>query len=413
MNFEHSPEVRDIVARVQRFFEDEVLPYERAWQRQVVQGGAQPDFLGALQGKARAAGLWNLALPDLAEDEPGTRLSNLAFAPCAEIMGRLQWGSQVFNCHAPEAPNMITLQNAATPEQKRRWLAPLLEGRTRSCFAFTEPEVASSDATNLSMRMRRDGDHYVLSGRKWYITGGAHPDCSFAITVGCSHPEAERNARHTAVVVPMDSPGLRVVRDLRFMGWHDHVAPIAEMSFEEVRVPVENRLGEEGQGFRIAQVRLGPARIHHCMRMLGMAEVMVSLMMARVRERSAFGRSLSGYDTVQGWVAQSRMEIEQARLLVYRAAWKIDTGSFAAAWPDVSMAKLSVPATVQRVADRAIQVFGAMGGSDDGPMHYAHTYARLMRIGDGPDEVHQRQLFKQEATPDWRIAESPYLCAAR
>jgi len=391
----------ELQAAVAAFFEAEILPRHRDWTRHVVQDRRPAPFMAALQDKARAAGLWNLALPG--------RLSNRAFAPLAEIMGRLPWAPEVFNCQAPDVPNMIMLQHAATAGQKERWLKPLLEGRVRSAFGMTEPDVASSDATNIATTLRREGTEWVIDGRKWYITGAAHPACAFVIVVGVSRPEAARTARHSCVIVPMPAPGLRIVRELRFMGWDDKIAPIAELEFSNVRVPAENLLGEEGQGFAAAQVRLGPARLHHCMRAIGTCEVLVELMMARAAERTAFGRSLIDYDATQQAIARSRIEIEQARLLVLRTAERLDRDGHEAAWRDVSMAKVAVPEMAQRVADRAVQIFGAMGGSDDTPIHHAWAMARLLRIADGPDEVHLRQVFRQEPAARWSVAQSPYV----
>jgi acyl-CoA dehydrogenase len=386
---------------VQSFFDSEILPRHRDWMRHVVGSRSPAPFMAELQHRARAEGLWNLALPD--------RLSNAAFAPLAEIMGRLPWASEVFNCQAPDVPNMIMLQHAATPAQKSRWLEPLLEGRIRSAFGMTEPDVASSDATNIATTLRREGDAWVIDGRKWYITGAAHPACAFVIVVGVSRPEAARTGRHSCVIVPMDAPGLTVVRELRFLGWEDRIAPIAELDFRDVRVPIDNLLGAEGEGFSAAQVRLGPARLHHCMRTIGNCEVLVELMMARAVERRAFGRTLSEYDATQQAIARSRIEIEQARLLVMRTAERLDSEGHHAAWRDVSMAKVAVPEMAQRVADRALQIFGAMGGSDDAPIHHAFAMARLLRIADGPDEVHLRQVFRQETAPRWSVADSPYM----
>jgi len=417
MDFDLSPRSEQWRKKLQAFFDAEVLPCHRAWLEHVAANTQTPPFMADLQQKARAAGLWNLGLPELAADEPGTRLSNLDYAPSAEIMGRLFWAPEVFNCQAPDVPNMIALQNCATPEQKARWLQPLLEAKTRSAFGMTEPDVASSDATNIATKMVRDGDDYVINGRKWFITGAAHPQCSFLIVMGVTNPDAERTSRHSCIIVPMDTPGVRLVRRLRWMGCEDHVAPIGELTFENVRVPAENLLGAEGEGFRVAQVRLGPARIHHCMRSIGLCELLIELMMVRSSERSAFGRTVIQYDTVQRWIAESRVELEQARLLACRCAWLLDQTSHHGAssamknWRDVSLIKVAVPAMLQRIADRAMQVFGAMGGSDDTPIHQALAWGRLLRIGDGPDEVHLRQIFRMEPMPPWSIANSPYLAA--
>ena len=256
MDFEPSARSEQWRRKLQSFFDSEVLPRHRAWLEHTAKREAVP-FMGELQQKARAAGLWNLGLPELADDEPGTRLSNLEYAPSAEIMGRLFWASEVFNCQAPDVPNMIALQNCATPDQKHRWLRPLLEAGTRSAFGMTEPDVASSDATNIATTIRRDGDDYVINGRKWFITGAAHPRCSFLIVMGVTDAGADRTSRHSCVIVPMDAPGVRLVRPLRWMGCEDHTAPIGELTFDNVRVPRENLLGREGEGFKVAQVRLG------------------------------------------------------------------------------------------------------------------------------------------------------------
>jgi acyl-CoA dehydrogenase len=411
MDFELSAKSEAWRRRLQSFFDQEVLPRHRAWLEHTAKSSDAPPFMAELQRKAQAAGLWNLGLPELAGDEPGTRLSNLEYAPLAEIMGRLFWAPEAFNCQAPDVPNMIALQNCANAGQKARWLRPLLEARTRSAFGMTEPDVASSDATNIATTIRRDGDDYVINGRKWFITGAAHPRCSFLIVLGVTNADAERTRRHSCVIVPMDARGVRLVRPLRWMGCVDHTAPIGELTFDNVRIPRENLLGEEGEGFKVAQVRLGPARIHHCMRSIGLCELLIELMMVRSAERSAFGRTVIQYDTIQRWIAEARVELEQARLLCYRCAWRLDQSGHHDAWRDVSLIKVAVPSMLQRIADRAMQVFGAMGGSDDTPIHQALAWGRLLRIGDGPDEVHLRQIFRMEAMPPWKIADSPYLAA--
>lgn len=410
MDFDLSSRAIEWRGRLSAFFDAEVLPRHPAWLEHTRQN-QQPAFMGELQCKARAAGLWNLALPDLASDEPGTRLSNLDYAPLAEHMGRLFWASEVFNCQPPDVPNMIALQNCANPEQKERWLRPLLNAETRSAFGMTEPDVASSDATNIATTITRRGSDYVVNGRKWFITGAAHPRCSFLLVLGVSDPDAARTQRHSCLIVPMDTKGVRLVRPLRWMGCEDHVAPIGELEFDNVRVPAENLVGREGDGFKVAQVRLGPARLHHCMRSIGTCEVLIELMMARAAERTTFGRAVIEYDTVQRWIARSRVELEQARLLTYRCAWLLDRDGHHGAWRDVSLIKIAIPAMLQRIADRAMQVFGAMGGSDDTPIHQALAWGRMLRIGDGPDEVHLRQVFRMEKRPDWSIADSPYLGA--
>ena len=412
MDFSYSTQAKTWHARLQAFFDAHVLPRNREWHAHVVKRGEPAPFMPELQARARAEGLWNLGLPELAAGEPGSRLSNLEYAGCCEILGRLAWAPEVFNCQAPDVPNMITLQNCANAEQKKRWLAPLLEAQTRSCFAMTEPDVASSDATNIATTIERRGDEYLVNGRKWFSTGAAHPRCTQIMLMGVTGQEgdtAARTRRHSIVMLPMDAPGVRLVRELHWMGSRDHVAPIGEIEFNNVRVPVADRLGEEGDGFKIAQVRLGPARVHHCMRQIGLAGLMIELMLARAAERRAFGRAVIEYDTVQRWVAESRVELEQAKLLTLKCAWLLDHAGHHGAWREVSLVKVAVPNMLQRVADRAIQVFGAMGGTDDAPIHYALSYARLMRIGDGPDEVHLRQIFRMETPPAWSIADSPYI----
>lgn len=409
MNFNYPSETEELIGRVEEFFASEILPRHREWVQQVCRDGQTPSFISEIQEKAKSLGLWNLALPDLASDEPGTRLTNLEFAPIAEILGRLPWGSLAFNCHAPEVPNMAMLQSIATRDQKVRWLNPLLNAETRSAFAMTEPAVASSDATNIETKIDIDGDRIVINGHKWFATGGAHPDCSFLIVMGVSNPEAGRTGRHSMVIVPTDTPGLKIVRDLRFMGWTDHVAPIGEIKFENVTVPAANLLGTRGEGFKGAQVRLGPARIHHCMRCIGLAEMVLAQMVARAQERKTFGRTIVEYDTVQKWIAEARIDIEQTRLFIQRAAWMLDNSADKNTWRAVSQIKVATPRMLQKITDRAVQLFGAMGGTDDTLIHHAWTYARWLRIGDGPDEVHLRQIYKTEPIPDWSIADCPYI----
>lgn len=413
MDFTESARGRALREQAQAFFDAQMLPRHREWHQAVVVEGKPAPFMDELRTRARREGLWNIALNDRAFLDGREPYTSLDVAPVFEILGRLPWGSEVFNSHAPDLPNMLQLEHGATPGQKEQWLRPLAEGRMRSCFGLTEPDVASSDATNIDTRIERRGDRYVINGRKWYITGAAHPECGFVIVVGRSDREAGRTGQHTAVIVPMGTPGLTVVRAQRFMGWHDHVAPVGELSLVDVEVPVDNRLGEEGGGFAGAQARLGPARLHHCMRLIGQAELMVELMMARARERTTFGRKVAEYDTVQGWIAESRVEIELARTMLWRTAWLIDRNGHRGSWREVSIAKVAVPRTVQRIADRALQVCGAMGGSDEVLIHHALAYARILRIGDGPDEVHLRQLFKTEPVPGWTIATSPYVIPSR
>jgi acyl-CoA dehydrogenase len=310
-------------------------------------------------------------------------------------MGRIDWASEVFNCSAPDTGNMEILHLFATPGQREQWLLPLLEGHIRSCFAMTEPDVASSDATNIQTRIRRDGDDYVVSGRKWFISGAAHPHCRIAIVMGITDPEAEPHRRHGMILVPLEAPGVTIVRNLPVMN-RLSAEGHCEILFREVRVPAGNLIHEEGAGFAIAQARLGPGRIHHCMRSIGQAELALELMCARAAERRTFGRWLHQHGTVAEWIAQSRIEIEQARLLVLKAAWLIDQQGTRAAAREVAMIKALVPRVHTAVCDRAMQVFGAMGLSADTPLAGLWTLGRVLRIADGPDEVHLRTVAKQE-----------------
>ncbi len=395
MDFAYSPKVEALRAGLQAFMDEQVVPEIGAWQREVEAGIWPPSMIGPLKARARAEGLWNLFLPGLGDDEPGTRLSNLEYAPLAEIMGRVVWASEVFNCSAPDTGNMELLHLFATPGQREQWLSPLLNGEIRSCFAMTEPDVASSDATNIRTRVRRDGDHYVIDGRKWFITGAADPRCKICILMGVTDPDAEPHARHSMVLVPMDTDGVEVVRNLPIM---HHIAPEGhcEMRFSGVRVPVSNLLGEEGRGFALAQARLGPGRIHHCMRSIGQCELALELMCARARERETFGKKLHEHGPVAEWIALSRQEIDQARLLVLRAAWRIDREGNRSARNDVAMIKVVVPRLQTTVLSRAMQVYGAMGLTPDTPLALLWTWGRALQFVDGPDEVHLRSIARHE-----------------
>jgi len=397
VDFEFSPEAQAMQQTLRRFVEREVLPGNEPWHRLADAGTYPLSVVQPLKEKARAAGLWNLFLPGLKPDEPGTRMSNLDYAPMAEIMGRIPWSSEVFNCNAPDTGNIELLHLAATPEQAQRWLQPLLAGEIRSCFAMTEPDVASSDATNIRTSIRRDGDSYVINGRKWFITGAAHPNCRVAIVLGVSdeRAEADPHRRHSMVLVPMDAPGLTVVRNIPIMHHHSPDGH-CELLFRDVRVPVANLLGEEGQGFRLAQARLGPGRVHHCMRSIGQCELALELMCERALERRSFGRHLAEFANIQDWIAASRIEIDQARLLVLRAAWLMDRAGNAAARVDVSAIKVVAGQLQTRVVDRAMQVFGAMGLTPDVPLSYLWTWGRALRFVDGPDEVHLRTVARAE-----------------
>lgn len=397
MDFAFSPRVQALQAQVQRFMDDLVLPSNRDWQRYADAGYYPSDVVEPLKSQARAAGLWNLFLPDLRDDEPGTRLSNLEYAPLAEIMGRVPWASEVFNCSAPDTGNIELLHLAATPDQARQWMAPLLEGAIRSCFAMSEPDVASSDATNICTRIQRDGDDYVINGRKWFITGALHPACRLAIVMGVSNDaiEAPAHQRHSMVLVPMDAPGVEIVRNMPVMA-HLAIDGHCEMVFKNVRVPATHLLGAEGGGFALAQARLGPGRVHHCMRTIGQCELALELMCERALERMAFGRHLSDFANVQDWIGHSRVEIDQARLLVLRAAWLMDQQGNAAARVDVSAIKLVAAQLQTRVLDRAMQIFGAIGLTPDTPLAALWSWGRALRFLDGPDEVHLRTVARHE-----------------
>jgi acyl-CoA dehydrogenase len=394
MDFAFSPQSMELLRQTERFFRDRILPRHHEWLDAARAGSPNPAFLDALKSEARAAGLWNLALPALPAGAPGTRLTNLEFAPLAGIMGRLPWAPTVFNCNAPNVPNMEVLIRYGTREQQARWLQPLLEGRKMSAFAMTEPDVASSDARNIRTSIRRDGPDYVIDGRKWYISGAGHPDCDLLLVMGVTAPDGGAASRHSVVLVPRETPGVRLVRKLPQLGRFDNIEAPMEIAFEEVRVPRGNLLGGEGMGFAVGQARLGPARVHHCMRALGQCDVLVQLMRERADQRSTFGRRVSDYANVQDSVAMSRIEIEQARLMVLKTAWLLDQGGYDAAKAEVAMIKVSVARTFSAVADRAVQIFGAMGISDDAPVAQAYAASRAMRIYDGPDEVHLRTLFR-------------------
>jgi acyl-CoA dehydrogenase len=344
-----------------------------------------------LKVKARAEELWNLFLPD---EKYGAGLTNLEYAPLAEIMGRVNWVSEVFNCAAPDTGNMEILAQFGTPEQKRQWLQPLLDGEIRSAFAMTEPDVASSDATNIQLTIRREADDYVLNGRKWWISGAARERCKILIVMGKTAPDSpDRYRQQSMVLVPKNTPGVTILRNLPVMGYIDNESH-CEILFENVRVPVSNLLGEEGGGFAIAQARLGPGRIHHCMRAVGGAQYALELMCQRAVSRVAFGKPLTEQGVIQEWIAQSELEIEQARLLTLKAAWMIDTLGKKAAQKEIAMIKIAAPEVFSNVVSRAMQVFGGAGLSDDFPLASMWAHARTLHIADGPDEVHKRAVAK-------------------
>ena len=406
MDFRFSDESRALQDKLEDFFRAEILPRNREWHAHVGKHGTAPPFLETLKAEARRRGLWNLALPDLAPGQPGTRLSNLEFAPLAAIMGRLPWAPIVFNCNAPNVPNMEILQKFGTVEQKRQWLAPLLDGKIWTAFGMTEPDVASSDARNIRTRIRKEGGDYVIDGRKWFISGAGHPDCKIVLVVGVTDEEDPGGSKHSIVIVPIGTPGLEIVRQLPIFGRGEEFGGATELVLRNVRVPQSSRLGEEGAGFAMVQARLGVARIHHCMRSLGSCDVLIQLMRQRSATRRAFGRLIGDYANIQDYVALSRIELEQAKLLVYKAAWLLDEGGPDAARREISMIKVAVARTYSAIADRAVQIFGAMGVTDDSPVAAAYTGARAMRIYDGPDEVHLRTLFRLE--PNEVVGESAH-----
>jgi acyl-CoA dehydrogenase len=395
MDFVYSPRTNSYLDRLRAFFDAHIYPNEANWEQQASSGERWKvlPLVEDLKAKARAAGLWNLFLP---ESELGAGLSNLEYAPLCEIMGRVHWAPEVFNCSAPDTGNMEVLVRYGTPELREKYLTPLLEGRWRSCFAMTEPTVASSDATNIEASIVGDGDHYILNGRKWWSTGAGDPRCKVCIFMGKTDPQAERHKQQSMIVLPFDSPGVKVERMLNVYGYDDAPHGHAEVSFTNVRVPASHLLLGEGRGFEIAQGRLGPGRIHHCMRLIGVAERAVEIMCERVKSRVAFGKTLAEQGVVRSWIADSRIEIEQARLLVLKAAWMMDTVGNKAAQGEIAMIKVVVPNMTLAVLDRAVQAFGAKGVSDDTFLARAWANSRTLRLADGPDEVHRNAIAKLE-----------------
>jgi acyl-CoA dehydrogenase len=387
---------RELVERLSAFMDDYVYPNEQRFNEQVRDGDrwAPVPIVEELKAKARSAGLWNLFLPD---SDRGAGLANAEYAPLCEVMGRSPWfAPEVFNCSAPDTGNMEVLARYGSDAQKTEWLEPLLAGEIRSCFAMTEPEVASSDATNINATIARDGDSYIVSGRKWYISGAGDPRCRIAIVMGRSDQAAPKHLQQSMILVPMDAPGVAIRRMLPVFGYDDAPHGHAEMTFDRVRVPASNMLLGEGCGFEIAQGRLGPGRVHHCMRLIGLAERSLELLCRRATARVAFGRPLAEHGTVRAEIAESRMELDQARLLTLHAAATMDTAGNKAARREIAMIKVVVPRTALRVIDRAIQVHGAAGVSDDFPLAAAWAHARTIRIADGPDEVHRETVAKLE-----------------
>ncbi|MGN9892517.1 acyl-CoA dehydrogenase family protein [Micromonospora sp. L31] len=398
MDFALDPRTEGLRDNLLDFMDSHVYPAEHAFHEQLGQLGnrwawdAVP-VLAELRAAARKRGLWNLFLPGT----HGAGLTNLQYAPLAEITGRSHLAPAALNCAAPDTGNMEVLAMFGTEQQRKQWLEPLLEGRIRSSFAMTEPDVASSDATNISTRIERSGDQYVINGRKWWITGAMNPNARILIVMGKTDPDAERHRQQSMVLVPRDTPGLVIKRGMEVFGYDDHDhGGHAELEFHDVRVPVENLIGGEGDGFAIAQARLGPGRIHHCMRSIGVAEQAVELMCARAEQRTAFGRPLAEQGVIRDWIAESRVRIEQLRLLVLKTAWLMDTVGNKGAHTEIQAIKIATPETVLWILDKAIQVHGAAGLSQDFPLAGAYARIRTLRFADGPDEVHKNALARHE-----------------
>jgi acyl-CoA dehydrogenase len=394
--FEPSEKTRDFRARIEAFMDELVYPNEATFDEQLEASGSRwsvPRIIEELKEEAKARGLWNLFLPD---SDLGAGLTNLEYAPLCEVMGRSPIAPEAFNCNAPDTGNMEVLVRYGTEEQKERWLKPLLDGEIRSCFAMTEPDVASSDATNIMARIERDGDAYVVNGRKWWISGAGDPRCSISIFMGKTDPDAPRHEQQSMILIPLDTAGVKVERTLPVFGYDDAPHGHAEISFNDVRVPQENIIWGEGKGFQIAQGRLGPGRIHHCMRLIGVAERALEMMCERVKGREAFGKALAEQGIVQAWISDSRMEIEQARLLTLKAAHMMDTVGNKEARAEIAMIKVVAPNVALNVLDRAIQTHGGAGVSDDFPLAYLWASARTLRLADGPDEVHRAAVARLE-----------------
>ena len=399
MDFEFSPRTQALRAELEAFMQQHVYPNERRYLDEIAANTARGArwtplaLIEELKPLARAAGLWNLFLPD---SERGAGLRNLDYAPLAETMGRVPWAPEVFNCNAPDTGNMETIERYGTPEQKDRWLKPLLAGEIRSAFAMTEPAVASSDATNIETRIRRDGDHYVVDGHKWWISGAGDPRCRIYIVMGKTDPDGPRHAQQSMLLVPAGTPGVQVIRPLNVFGYDDAPHGHCEIRFEGVRVPRSNLLLGEGRGFEIAQGRLGPGRIHHCMRSIGIAERALELTCKRLTTRIAFGAPIAQQSVWHERIAEARCRIDQARLLTLHAAWMMDTAGNKAARGAIAMIKVVAPNVACDVLDWAIQAHGGGGVSDDFPLAYAYALVRTLRLADGPDEVHRNAIAKLE-----------------
>ena len=396
MDFAYSQKVEDYRSRLLDFMGSHVYPAEETYRAQMETAGDphhHPDIIEDLKKEARSRGLWNLFLPD---EEDGAGLSVLEYAPLAEITGRsVHIAPEALNCSAPDTGNMEILHMFGTPEQKDVWLHPLLEGEIRSCFSMTEPDVASSDATNIRTRIERDGDEYIVTGRKWFSSGAASSRCKFSIVMGVTNPDADRHRMQSMIIVPMDAPGVDVEREPTVFGYQDRGGH-PQVHFDGVRVPATNLLGEEGGGFAIAQARLGPGRIHHCMRAIGAAERCLDLMIQRSQARIAFGRPLSDQGVVREWIADARIQIEQVRLLVLKTAWLIDNVGTKGARTEIAAIKVAAPNLLTSIADNAMQLFGAAGFTEDWPIAGLYSMGRWLRIADGPDEVHRRSVARAE-----------------
>jgi acyl-CoA dehydrogenase len=398
MDFEPSQRCSEFKERLSAFMDEHIYPAEDVYARQLRDSGDphhQPAIMEELKLLARDAGLWNMFLPD---EEHGAGLSNSDYAPLAEILGRSRIASEACNCSAPDTGNMEVLHQFGTPEQKDRWLAPLLEGEIRSAFAMTEPDVASSDATNIALRIDRDGDEYVLNGRKWWITNVFHPNCRIMIVMGKTQPDAPTYTQQSQILVPLDTPGVTVERNLPVFGYTDQDGH-GEILFDNVRVPVTNVISKEGDGFMIAQARLGPGRIHHCMRAIGAAERALEQMCRRAVSRVTFGQPIATRGNVQDWIAESRIEIDMARLLTLKAAWMMDTVGNRHARTEIAAIKVAAPNVALKVLDRAIQVHGGGGVTEDFGLASAYAHLRTLRLADGPDEVHKLSIARRELAP--------------
>ena len=399
MKFEYTDNVKTLQAQLERFMQKHVYPVERAYHKQLNDADnrfSTLPIMASLKEKAKAEGLWNLFISREHQEYGGVGLTNLEYAPLAEIMGRVLWSPEAFNCNAPDTGNMEVFMKYATPVQQERWLSPILAGDIRSAYAMTEPAVASSDATNVECLIMRDGDDYIVNGRKWFITGVLHENCKIVIVMGKSDPDnPSRHKQQSQILVPIDTPGVTVVRSLRTLGYDDAPLGHGEILFRNVRVPAENILLGEGRGFEIAQGRLGPGRIHHCMRLIGCAQRALELACQRVDSRSTFGRKIGEHQSVRENIAKSFAEIEQARLLTLMTADKMDRVGNKEARDLIAATKVVVPEMAQRVIDRAIQMHGAGGLCDDWFMAEAYSYARWCRLADGPDEVHMMALGRQ------------------